>query len=219
MFRGGDVAGASRELRECLALRPDDNDAKGLLAAMAARATAPAGVNPASVTSPAPPAKLPPERIKRNYDEAGFRELAIEMQNASESRLGKLDPRSHAAYHVQRGRDLLAQGFPANAEKELREAVSLDAGNALAHALLAEALDLNHDPAGARSESDAALQLAPSAEAYVVLATVNLRENNKQGASDLAERALKLDPGNAEALALKQKLDGKATSLPASVPK
>lgn len=219
LFRGGDVAGASRELRECLALRPDDNDAKGLLAAMAARATAPAGVNPASVTSPAPPAKLPPERIKRNYDEAGFRELAIEMQNASESRLGKLDPRSHAAYHVQRGRDLLAQGFPANAEKELREAVSLDAGNALAHALLAEALDLNHDPAGARSESDAALQLAPSAEAYVVLATVNLRENNKQGASDLAERALKLDPGNAEALALKQKLDGKATSLPASVPK
>jgi len=220
LFRGGDMAGASRELRECLALHPDDNEAKGLLAAMAARTTTPAGVNPTSaVTSPAPPAKLPLERIKRNYDEAGFRELAIEMQNASESRLAKLDPRSHAAYHAQRGRDLLARGYSADAEKELREAVNLDAGNALAHALLAEALDLNHDPAGARSESDAALRLAPSAEAYVVLATLNLRENNQQAASDLLERALKLDPGNAEALALKQKLDGKATSLPASMPK
>lgn len=220
LFRAGDLAGASRELRECLALRPDDNEAKGLLAAMAARATAPAGVNPASVTtSSAVPAKPPLERVKRNYDEAGFRELALEMQSASESRLAKLDPRTHAAYHVQRGRDLLTHGFPGEAEKELSEAVNLDSDNTLAHAALAEALELNHDPAGAHSESDAALRLAPSAEAYVVLARVSLRENNKQGAGDLLERALRLDPGNAEGLALKQKLEGKATVSPAGVPK
>jgi cytochrome c-type biogenesis protein CcmH/NrfG len=52
----------------------------------------------------------------------------------------------------------------------------------------------------------------------VVLARVNLRDNNKQAANDLLERALRLEPGNAEALALKQKADGKATVLPASVP-
>lgn len=219
LFRGGDMTGASRELRECLALRSDDNEAKGLLASITAP-TAPATGDKATNTAPfsTVAVKLPLQRIKRNYDEGGFRELALEMQNASEARLAKLDPRTHAAYHLQRGRDLLAKGFPADAEKELREAVNLDPGNALAHAVLAEELDLNQEPAEARSESDAALRLAPSAEAYVVLARVNLRDNNKQAASDLLERALRLDPGNAEALALKQKVDGKATVLPASVP-
>ena len=220
LFRGGDMAGASRELRECLALHPDDNEAKSLLTAVAARASVPAGVNPTSVvTSSAVAPKPPVERVKRNYDEAEFRELAIEMQGASEARLAKLDPRAHAAYHMQRGRDLLAKGLVLDAEKDLREAVNLDPANALAHAMLAEALDLNHDPAAARNESDAALRLAPSTEAYVVLARVNLRENNKQAANDLLERALRVDPGNAEALALKQKVDGKATVVPASVPK
>jgi tetratricopeptide (TPR) repeat protein len=219
LFRGGDMTGASRELRECLALRSDDNEAKGLLASITAP-TAPPTRDKATNTAPFSPVavKLPLERIKRNYDEGGLRELALEMQNASEARLAKLEPRTHAAYHVQRGRDLLAKDFPADAEKELREAVNLDPGNALAHAVLAEALDLNHETAEARSESDAALRLTPSAEAYVVLARVNLRDNNKQAANDLLERALRLEPGNAEALALKQKADGKATVLPASVP-
>ncbi|MGE5205074.1 MAG: tetratricopeptide repeat protein [Chlamydiota bacterium] len=218
LFRAGDLAGASRQLRECLALHPDDSEAKGLLAAMAARATPPAGVNSATViTSSAAPLKPPLERVKRNYDEAAFRELAIEMQNASESRLAKMDPRRHAAYHLQRGRDLLAKGFPGQAENQLREAVELDAGNALAHAALAEALDLKHDAAGARAESVTALGLNPSAEVYVILARINLRDNNKQEAISLLERALRLDPGNAEALALQQKLD--ANTLPQKVPK
>jgi Tfp pilus assembly protein PilF len=141
------------------------------------------------------------------------------MQNASEARLAQMDPRTHAAYHLQRGRDLLAKGFPGQAEKQLREAVELDAGNALAHAALAEALDLTNDAAGAGAESATALGLNPSAAVFVILARMNLRDNNKQGASSLLERALRLDPGNAEALALKQKLDGKADTLPQKVRK
>ncbi len=220
LLRAGDQAGAGRQLRECLALSPDDNEAKSLLASIAGSGTASAGVKTAGAAAPAPggAAKLPLERIKRNYDEAAFRELAIEMQNASESRLAKLDPRTHAAYHLQRGRDLLAQGFSAQAEKQLREAVELDAGNALAHAALAEALDLQHDAAAASAESDAALRLNPPAEAYVILARISLRDNNKQGASSLLERALRLDPSNAEALALKQKLSGDADARPQNVP-
>lgn len=215
LLRAGDVAGASRELRECLALRPDDNEAKGLLAAISPRATAPAAVNPASVvTSPAPPPKLPLERIKRSYDEAAFRELDISMQSTSESRLGTLAPSVHAAYHLQHGRDLLAKGFPAAAQKELREAVELDPGNALAHACLADALDQNQNSAGARAESEAALRLPASAEVYLVLARMNLRDNNKQGASQLLERALRLDPSNAPALVLERKLRSQAESSP-----
>jgi hypothetical protein len=84
---------------------------------------------------------------------------------------------------------------------------------------LAEALDLNHDAAGAHAESDAALRLTPSAAIYVVLARINLRDNNRDGAAGLVNRALQLDPGNTEALALKQKMEGKADVLPQSAPK
>ena len=220
LLRGGDREGAGRQLRECLALRSDDNEAKSLLATIGGQAASPAEVKPAGALGASPAAaKLPQERIKRNYDEAAFRELAVEMQNGSESRLTKLDARSHAAYHIQHGHDLLAKGFSAEAEKELREAVELDAGNALAHAELADTLDLNHDAAGASAESDAALRLTPSAAVYVVLARVNLRDNNREGATELVNRALQLDPSNAEALALKQKMESKADTAPQNAPK
>jgi tetratricopeptide (TPR) repeat protein len=218
LYHDGDIAGASRQLRECLALRPGDSEAKALLASMAAPPPGAPAIKPAEARSSAVPAavKPPMERVKRNYDEAAFRQLALEMQNASESRLAKLDPHTHGVYHVRRGRDLLEEGFPADAEKELREAVDLDSGNALAHAALAEALDLNHDPAGARAETEAALRLNPSAEVYVILARRNLRENNREGAAALVDRALQLEAGNAEALAMKQKLDkaGASSSAP-----
>lgn len=219
LYRAGDMAGAGRQLRECLALRSDDAEAKSLLAQIANQSDSP-GVKPASApASPPAPVKVPLQRVKRNYDETAFRELAVEMQNASESRLAKLSPSTHAAYHVQRGRELLAKSFVRQAEKELREAVQLDPGNALAHAALAQALDLDRDPAGARAESAAALRLNPSAEVYVILAAIDLRDNNKQEAGSLVERALRLDPGNAEALALQQKLGGKTEALPQALPK
>ena len=220
LWREGDREGASRQLRECLALRSDDNEAKSLLASMGGQPASPADVKPASAVGSSPdPAKPPQERVKRKYDEAAFRELALEMQNSSEVRLAKLDVRSHALYHTQHGQDLLARGFPDEAEKELREAVELDAGNALAHANLAEALDLRHDAAGARAESEAALRLTPSAAVCVVLARINLRDNNRDGAAGLVNRALQLDPGNAEALALKKKMESKAESVQPSAPK
>ena len=215
LLRDGDREGAARQLRECLALRSDDSEAKSLLANIGGQTASTADVKPASATgSSSSAANLPQERVKRNYDEAAFRELAVEMQNGSESRLTKLDARSHAAYHIQHGHELLAKGFPSAAEKELREAVELDAGNALAHANLADALDLKHDAAGARAESDAALRLTPSAAVCVVLARINLRDNNRDGAAGLVNRALQLDPGNADALALKKKMESKADTVP-----
>ncbi|HJT01625.1 MAG TPA: tetratricopeptide repeat protein [Terriglobales bacterium] len=217
LLRDGEREGAGRQLRECLALRSDDNEAKSLLATIGGQAASLAEVKPTAAAGAAPAAaKLPQERIKRNYDEAAFRELAVDTQNASESRLTKLDARSHAAYHLQHGHDLLSKGFPAEAEKELREAVELDGSNALAHAELADTLNLNHDAAGARAESDAALRLTPSAAVYVVLARINLRDNNRDGAAQLVSRALQLDPNNAEALAVKQKMESKADTVPQS---
>lgn len=188
LYRNGDMNGAARQLREAVRLRPSDTEAKSLLDAVLNKDRG----------------RMPLERIKRNYDETSFRQLALEIQNATETRLAKSDPRTHAAYHVEHGHALLAQNFIAEAGQELREAITLDPNNAGAHAGLAAVLEASNDLEGARKEVSAALKLEPVAEAYVVLARIDLRSNNVQAASDNIEHALKLEPANAAALALKK---------------
>src|SRR5262249_18597027 len=146
--------------------------------------------------------RLPLERIKRNYDESSFRQLAAEIENATEARLQKTDPAGRAAYRVERGRELLDQGLVGEAEKQFREAVSIDDRNAAAHAGLARVLESTNDAAGARNEAQASLHLAPSAEAYLVLARLDLADNNSLAAQQNVQRALALDPANAAAVAL-----------------
>ena len=64
--RENNAADAMRELRESLAIRSDP-ETKSFLDAL---------------TSGVPPAeKLPAQRIKRNYDESSFRQLAMEIEN------------------------------------------------------------------------------------------------------------------------------------------
>jgi hypothetical protein len=46
-----------------------------------------------------------------------------------------------------------------------------------------------------------------------------LRDNNRDGAAGLVNRALQLEPENAEALALKQKMESKADTVPQNAPK
>lgn len=83
LFKSGDNAGAARQLREELQLRPSDAEAK-LLLDMIMR-----GVTVASVASappggslvPTPQPRIPVERIKRNYDEASYRQLQLQINN------------------------------------------------------------------------------------------------------------------------------------------
>src|SRR5262249_33567131 len=139
--------------RALLALHPDA-EAKGFLDAVSAGAGAQA--------SP----KLPPERIKRNYDESSFRQLALEIENNNEARLAKANAASHVAFHVQRGRELLEQGLTSEAQKEFGEAVALDPNDAGAHAGLARVMEANQGPAGARKEAQASLRLAPGGSIF-----------------------------------------------------
>ena len=74
LFREGDSQGAARELRELLAIHPDA-EAKSFLEAVA---------------SGTQPSRMPLERIKRNYDESTFRQLALEIENTNEARLGQV---------------------------------------------------------------------------------------------------------------------------------
>jgi len=202
LARNGDSAGAAHQLRDLLALQPSDGEAKVLLEAlnrppvMVGTATAAAAIRPAEV-------KLPLERIKRNYDEASFRQIAFELENQSEMKLADKPAREHAQFHLERGHELLNQGFAGEAEKHFREAVILDPTNAAAHLGLARILAADHPP-DARAEAHSALILQPSAEAWLILAQLDLRDNNAEAARQDVEHALELEPANSAAAALKR---------------
>ena len=201
LARSGDIPGATRQLRESLALRPSDGEAKTLLDVLSRPQVITDTANTTAALKPAE-LKLPLERIKRNYDEASFRRIAFELENLREMKLASKPPREHATFQVERGRELLEQGFAGEAEKHFREAIVLDPANAGAHLGLARILAADK-PAEARAEAQFALVLQPSAGAYLILAQLDLRDNNIDAARADVERALALDPSDTAALALK----------------
>jgi tetratricopeptide (TPR) repeat protein len=188
LYRQGQNQEAARELKEMLALS-SDAEAKSFLDTVSAAGQ--------------PPARMPLQRIKRNYDESSFRQLAMEIENSNEARLQNSDPATHAAFHLQRGKELMSQGLLGEAEKEFREAVILNPTSAIAHAGLARVLEWSQDANGARNEARTSLKLNPSVDAYLVLARLDLAENNGVAAQQNVEHALALDPANSAAAALK----------------
>ncbi len=211
LYRNGDAAGATRQLRDALSRRGTDSEAKQLLDAIASGA-APnltRAQDPAATTAP----KLPLERIKRNYDENSYRQVALEVGNAIEEALAKTDPRTHASFHVDHGRELLTQGFTAEAEKNFRESVMLDPASAGAHAGMARVAETNGDTATARNEAKTSIRLRPTAEAYLVLARLDLKENALDAAATEADQALFVEPDNAAAIAVKRSIAAKRAGV------
>jgi tetratricopeptide (TPR) repeat protein/TolB-like protein len=202
LYKSGDPSGASRQLKEALALKPTDNDSKAFYDAIAVDATARLSQAPAGNRAPA-------ERIRKNYDESTFRLLALKIEATAEQRLAKADPRTHARYHTDRGNELLARGFVSEAEKEFREAASLDNANAEAHSGLARVYEAGDNPILARSEAEAALRLKATVEAFIVLARLDLRDNRTEAAVQNVDQALRLEPTNASAQALKRAVAAK----------
>ncbi len=209
LYREGQTADAVARLRTVLAQRPLDSEASGFLqiASLAAGGqSVPAGF------------KLPLERIKSNYDESYYRQVALAIQKERERKLVLMAPRDHARVHSEQGRDALERGFVLDAEREFREAMALDGASVTAQVGLAEVLERTGDPAGARAQARAALRLAPSADAFLVLARLDLSDNSLESAAQSVERALTLEPGHAGAQALKRtvaaRLAEKAPRLP-----
>jgi tetratricopeptide (TPR) repeat protein len=198
LYKAGDSGAAARQLRESLNLKPGDAEAKSLLDAIAPNGSAHVSGQTASNVH------VPLERIKRNYDETSLQQLALEIENAAEARLANSDPITHAGFHVERGRELLGQGFNAEAARNFREATRLDPTNAGAHAGLARALESDNDTAGARAEAEAAVRLKPTADAYLVLARLEMKSDQSAEAEHHVDLALTLDPKNLAALALKR---------------
>ncbi len=198
LYREGDAQSAARELKATLALQ-GDTEARSFLDA---------------ISSGSQIQRMPLERIKRNYDESGFRQISLEIANADEARLRKATPAEHSAFHVQRGQDMLAEGLTSEAEKQFREAISLDAASATAHSGLAQVLEIIQNVDGARKEAGDSLRIKPSAGALLVLARLALTENNPADAEKNVDQALALDPANAAAVALKHDLAARSAARP-----
>ena len=214
LYKNGDNAGAAQQLREELQRRPNDAEAKGLLENINRGLSAPTA--PASTTPilgvPPTGVRVPLERIKRNYDEASYRQLQVEIHNLTEERLGKSDRKAHSAYHSDRGKDLLARNATADAESEFREAIALDYNNAAAHAGMARAYEQKGDTFNARSEAQTSVRLQPNVDAWLVLARLDLKQNRIDAASDDVKNALKLEPGNSAAQALQREVSAKQSA-------
>jgi tetratricopeptide (TPR) repeat protein/TolB-like protein len=202
-----DNGNAIRQLKETLRLRPTDSEAKAFLDSLnEAGATATASsFRQTSTTGP----KLPLQRVKRNYDETSYRQLAMEIERAAESRLAKASPQEHAAFHVDRGNQFLKQGFIQEAQSAFEEAIVLDPTSAAAHLGLAQALVADGKGKEAVAEANAVLRLQPSAAALLILARKNLQDNRLSAASEEVERALVLEPRNQDAQKLKEAITEK----------
>jgi Tfp pilus assembly protein PilF len=204
LLRAGNWAEAAKHLKDTLALQASDQEAKSLSES-------------ASAATPSENARLPLERMKTNYDEPLFRQLEWQIRRANEDRLTHADPEEHARFHSERGSQMLSQGFVLEAEKEFRDAIEHDPALPEAHTGLAQSLETRSAsiPAAtvveaARNEARTAIRLKPSAEAYLVLARLDLRENKADSAAESVARALELDPKNASALAVQKLVAARA---------
>ncbi|HWY68027.1 MAG TPA: tetratricopeptide repeat protein [Terriglobales bacterium] len=200
LARIGDKQAAVRELKETLSLRPSDTEARNYLQTLT--------ISSASSSRP------PLERIKRNYDEASFRQLAFVMENAEEAQMANSDPKKHAAMHVDQGRQRLSQGFYEEARDHFRRALALDPQNSDARLGLANAQIALNDLAGARSELERSLHDRPTPDAYVALAQLHLKENKLDAANQDLAQALRLEPANSSALQLRQQVTSRLDTPP-----
>ena len=201
LARAGDKAKAARELRLVLDSRPDDHEARALLDSLA---PAPGGSSTNTATL-----KIPAERLNRNYQESAFRQMTTQMEGWAEERFARSDPHTHARYHVELGRELLNHGFAAEAEAEFRHAAAIDPSSTIPLTALADLYDERGDARAARAQAEASLRLHESVGAYLILTRLDLRENRMEAASGSINRALELEPGNAEAQDLKRTLTAK----------
>lgn len=196
--RSGAVADARSELAQSLKLKPNDSEAQGLQAAWK---------SPATGGEDKPD---PLERIVRTFDARAFRQAALMMDQMEEARQQTLSPAQRAARLCEQAESYLQRGLMLEAERLYHSAVVVDNGSAEAHAGLAEVRERTGDSAGARQEAQAAVNLKPSAKAYLVLGRLDLASNNLDAAGKDVSAALQLDPRSRTAQDLKRQIDAKA---------
>ncbi len=213
--RRNDIPGAIREVGECLKLRPQDTEAQALLASLEAAASnsavkanafLPPGTATANPTGPL-------ERIKRNYNEAAFRQAAYEIDQMQAMKLESLAPAARSTAYATAGTRYLNSGLLLEAERQFQDALRAEPASAAAHAGLAEIRERSGDADGARQQANESLQASPNADAHVVLARLDMQAGQLPSAAGEVAQALKLDPKNPAALGLRLALQSRGQQV------
>ena len=198
---------AIAELGQSLKLRPGDTEAQELQKEWKGAPS----VQAVSGTDQSTESKADPlERIVRTFDADAFREAMLMKDQVEASRLAALAPHERALALAARAKGYLDRGLLLEAERLYQSAVAADRGLAEAHAGLAEVRERSGDTVGARKEAQTALELKPSASAYLVMARLDLAANRLTDAGREAGQALQLDPSNRVAQDLNRQIELKA---------
>jgi len=221
LHRRGDIAGAVREIDQAVKLHPQDTEASAFAVTLHKEQQDPgaaAKVN-ASLSTPtnAPSGttnKGPLERIKRTYNEAGFRQAAFEMEQVQTMRLSALPPAERAAALTKEGTQFFNRGLILEAEREFQAALAADPSSAAAHAGLAQVRERSSDLDAARQEAQQSLQLKQNVTAHLVLARMDLQANQLSAAAGEVSQALHIEPANANAHGMKQALEQRGQQVP-----
>jgi Tfp pilus assembly protein PilF len=110
------------------------------------------------------------------------------------TRMAALGPHDRALKLSTDAKGYLDRGLLLEAERLYQSALASDGSVAEAHLGLALVRERAGNPDDARKEAHAALELTPSADAYLVLCRLDMAENHLSEAKDDAGNALKLDP-------------------------
>jgi tetratricopeptide (TPR) repeat protein len=173
---------------------------------------------PAMSAQPNPPVTpapgLPLERIKRSYNEAGFRQAAFEMEQTEALRSAALPTTARAQLLVSNGDHYLGTGLLVEAEREYSQALDADPSSAAAHAGLAQIRERTGDRDAARAEAQRSLTLAPNVTAHLVLARLDLLTSQLPAAAREVQEALHIAPQDPNARGLKQAVESRGQQVP-----
>ena len=206
LWRRGDLPDALQQADACLKLKPTDPEAGSLRAHLA---LAPAGskLDPNASFAPV-------ERIRRNYSEAAFRQAAFQLDQLRAARMATLTPAERANEYTTLGRDYLAQGLLPQAEQQFQSAIAADPKSAAAaHAGLAEVRERSGNAKDARAEAQRSINLQPNVPAFLVLARLDIAQNQLPAAAEDVSRALHVEPTNSAAIAMRMTLQQRGQSV------
>jgi tetratricopeptide (TPR) repeat protein len=210
LFRRNDVPAAIPEAQLAVKLRPADAEAAQLLTRLNATRGSTSSIHAVVTANGFDPL----ERIRRTWSEASFRQAAFQIDQLRALRLATLPPAQQATEYTQLGNDYLAQGLIPEAEQEFQSALTADPRSASAHAGLAQVRERTASPDEARAEAHASLKLAPNVAAYLVLARLDLQANQLPDSAASVAAALRLEPTNSAAIAMKTALQSRGQALP-----
>ncbi len=210
LSRKKDLAGAERAIAQALKLRPQDTEAQAFQATL----RGPAAPKDTAFNPAAPSDTVPLERIKRNFNEASFRQAAEEMEQMEEMHLTTLPPDKQAAALTEAGKRYAGQGLILEGEREFQAALQVQPDNAEAHAQLALVREREGETNEARVQAEASIKSKPNVIGYLVLARLDMGSNMNSEAAANVSKALEVEPQNPAAKALKQQLEAKGQMVP-----